>query len=106
MPLEVKTLALALIVFFINVPFGYWRANTKPKSMEWFTTIHIPVLLIILFRFQFGIDFSIFSVLINVLSFILGQFIGMKLFYLIRKTGINGSSCLIIDLKEYFFNNK
>lgn len=106
MLLDIKILLLGIIVFLINIPFGYWRANTKFKSMEWFATIHIPVLIIIFIRFQFNIDFTIISVLTSIFTFILGQYIGMKLFVLMRRTGINGTSCLIIDLKEYFLNNK
>jgi hypothetical protein len=101
-----KMLMLGFLVFLINIPFGYWRANTKSKSIEWFATIHIPILIAIIIRFQSGIDFSVLSVLFNVFSFIFGQFLGIKLFTLLRKTGINGTSCLIIDLKEYFFNRK
>jgi hypothetical protein len=106
MPLDIKILLLGLTVFLINIPFGYWRANTKSRSIEWLATIHIPVIIIIFIRFQFDIDFTIISVLTNIFSFISGQYIGMKLFVLMRRTGINGTSCLIIDLKEYFLNNK
>lgn len=106
MPSNTEIILLGLTVFLINIPFGYWRANTKSRSIEWLATIHIPVIMIIFIRFQFDIDFTIISVLTNIFSFILGQFIGMKLFVLMRRTGINGTSCLIIDLKEYFLNNK
>lgn len=101
-----KILLFGFLVFLINIPFGYWRANIKSKSLEWFATIHIPILITIIIRFQSGIDFSLFSILFNVFSFILGQFLGIKLYALMRRTGINGTSCLIIDLKEYFLDRK
>jgi hypothetical protein len=103
---DVKIFMNALLVFVINIPFGYWRSNTKSRTIEWFATIHIPVLIIIIMRFMFSFDYSVISVLVNVFSFILGQSIGMRLFVLIRRNGIKGTSCLIIDLKEYFLNNK
>lgn len=101
-----KILLFGFSVFLLNIPFGYWRANIKSKSLKWFATIHIPVLITIIIRFQSGIDFSLFSVLLNVFSFTSGQFLGIKLFALMRKTGINGTSCLIVDLKEYFLTEK
>ncbi len=99
-------LMLSTAIFLINIPFGYWRADTVSKSFEWFVTIHIPVIIIIILRFYFEIDFSLTSVLINILSFVSGQFLGMKLFTLLRRSGINGSSCLIMDLRKFFSDNK
>lgn len=104
--LDIKTLTLAILFFLINIPFGYWRANTKSKSLEWFLTIHIPIIIILLIRFLFGVDFSLISFLMNASAFILGQYTGKKLNLSIGAKVINRTSCLFIDLKEYFINHK
>ncbi len=36
-----KILLFGFLVFLLNIPFGYWRANIKSKSLEWSATIHI-----------------------------------------------------------------
>lgn len=104
--MDIKTLTLAILFFLINIPFGYWRANTKSKSLEWFLTIHIPIIIILLIRFLFGVDFSLISFLMNASAFILGQYTGKKLNLSIGAKVINRTSCLFIDLKEYFINHK
>ncbi|MEN8155495.1 MAG: hypothetical protein ABFS10_00970 [Bacteroidota bacterium] len=67
---------VALIVFLINLPFGYWRANTKRFSAQWFLAIHIPVPMVIALRIfsDIGFGFTTYPVLVG--AFFLGQFSG------------------------------
>jgi|Deesub1362A_J573_1020465.scaffolds.fasta_scaffold00094_104 hypothetical protein len=92
-------IALSGIVFIVNVPFGYWRANTKKFSRDWFLSVHIPVPIVIALRIFTGIGwhFITFPVLIG--SFFLGQFFGSVLLRWIAKYArANVSSCLFLDL--------
>jgi hypothetical protein len=74
-----SNLIFALFVFVIAFPFGFWRAKNKFKSRNWIVAIHIPVIFIILLRIynktHFGIGFSFISLLYNVISFTLAQYI-------------------------------
>ncbi len=42
-----KLIIVSIIVFSINIPFGYWRANVKKFSLQWILAVHIPVPFII-----------------------------------------------------------
>lgn len=71
----------ALLVFILNLPFGYWRANTKKFSLFWFLAIHLPIPLVVLIRIKSNIGFVWYSYPIMVGAFFLGQRVG----YLINK---------------------
>ena len=90
---------VAILVFLLNLPFGYWRANELKLSTRWFLAIHIPVPFVIALRVFSGLgwQFITFPVLIG--AFFAGQVIGGK-FYLLRKNrpGSQVSSCLVMDL--------
>jgi|GEM_PF-418705 hypothetical protein len=72
-------LLVALLTFLVNIPFGYWRAKVKKFSKEWFLAIHLPVPLIVAFRLLFGVHLNIPTVIVFVVSFFLGQRVGMVL---------------------------
>jgi hypothetical protein len=90
---------LTLFTFIINIPFGYWRANVRKYSVQFLMAIHIPVALIILFRFAAGTGFEIVTLLYTVPSFIIGQYAGSRI-YLFRKLRelVPLTSCLVMDL--------
>lgn len=94
-----KILLVALIVFVLNIPFSYWRANVKKFSLEWILSIHIPVPFIIAFRIfaKLGWEFYTFPILISV--FFLGQFTGGKIFsYRKNAEKFPLTSCLVWDM--------
>ena len=68
--------ASAVVVFLLNLPFGYWRAGAVRFSRTWFLAVHSPVPLVIAVRFgaQLGWHLITFPVLIG--AFFAGQFIG------------------------------
>ena len=70
---------VALAVFVLNLPFGYWRAGTRKFSWQWALAIHLPVPFVILLRLYSGLGWhwSTFPVLIS--AFFLGQFAGARL---------------------------
>jgi hypothetical protein len=65
---------LILIVFLINIPFGYWRSKAERFSRQWMMAIHLPVPLVVLLRLISGFSWTIIPLLM--LSFATGQFIG------------------------------
>ena len=64
---NINLLSVAIIVFILNVPFGYWRANTRKFSRQWFLSVHIPVPIIIALRIFAGLGwrFITFPILID-----------------------------------------
>jgi len=90
---------LTLFVLLLNIPFGYWRANVRKFSLQFLLAIHIPVILIIMFRLLSASGFELTTFFFTVPAFFLGQLAGSKI-YSFRK--INGSepltSCLVMDV--------
>ncbi|RKY94262.1 MAG: hypothetical protein DRQ01_02770 [Ignavibacteriae bacterium] len=92
-------LLAALIDFLFNIPFGYWRANTKRFSIQWFLSIHLPIPFIIILRIYSGIGFEFITYPVMVSSFLLGQYLGYKLHKWRLEKGLTPlSSCLILDM--------
>ena len=61
--------------------------------------IHIPVVLIILFRLIIGTDFEIATLLFTVPVFVIGQYTGSKIyFYRKFRELVPLTSCLVMDL--------
>jgi len=71
---------LAIIVFVINIPFGYWRKTENKFSVQWFLAIHIPVVISILLRYLSDIPFKWENLILFIFVFVAGQFTG-KLVY-------------------------
>lgn len=71
--------SIALIVFLINLPFGYWRNMVRRFSVQWIMAVHFPVPIVIALRIFNGLgwQFKTFPVLIG--AFFLGQFCGGNL---------------------------
>jgi hypothetical protein len=92
-------LTVATLVFFLNLPFGYWRANERKFSTRWFLSVHAPVPLVIALRVLSGLgwQFMTFPVLIGAFSG--GQLMGGRLHLMRRnRPGSQVSSCLVLDL--------
>ncbi len=92
-------LLLTVFTFIINIPFGYWRANVRRFSLQFFLAIHFPVALIILYRLLYKTGFEIGTLFFTVPAFFFGQFSGSKI-YLFRKLreAVPLTSCLVMDL--------
>ncbi len=70
-------LMLIMIVFLINLPFGYMRSKSVKFSRQWMMAIHVPVPFVFLLRVFSGLNWTIIPLL--VLSDIAGQMVGGKL---------------------------
>ncbi len=68
---------LMLVVFLINLPFGYMRSRTTKFSRQWMMAVHIPVPFVFLLRMFSGLNWTAIPLL--VLSDIAGQIAGGKL---------------------------
>jgi len=66
----------SILVFLVNLPFGYWRSRVRRFSMQWILAIHAPVPLVVACRMLLGLGWhlSTFPVLIG--AFIAGQLAG------------------------------
>jgi len=82
-------LIVSIIVFIINIPFGYWRASEKKFSLNWFLSIHIPIPFVVLLRIYSNIGFALYTYPVIVFSFFGGQFFG-KFLYKRRKRNEKG----------------
>jgi hypothetical protein len=89
---------ISILVFALNIPFGYWRANVPAFSRQWFLAIHMPVPFIIAMRIFGGIGFSWYTYVFLVAGFFLGQRFGGLLLKWIHKRCQHAGSCLVMDL--------
>lgn len=79
MPGFQKLVALALAVFALNVPFGYWRAGTRKFSAPWILAIHLPVPIVIAMRLASGVGWHLISFPPLIAAFFSGQLLGGRL---------------------------
>jgi len=91
-------LLISLVVFFINIPFGYWRANVRSLSWHWFLAIHIPVPVIVGLRLSSDLGFAWHTYVFLVAAFFLGQLAGSFILKRINRICDRVSSCLVMDL--------
>ena len=68
---------LMLVVFLINLPFGYMRSKAARFSRQWIMAIHIPVPFVFLLRVFSDLNWTVMPLL--VLSDVAGQLAGGKL---------------------------
>jgi hypothetical protein len=68
---------LMLVVFIINLPFGYMRSKATKFSRRWMMAIHIPVPFVFLLRIFSGLNWTVIPLL--VLSDVAGQIAGGRL---------------------------
>ncbi|MDT7689101.1 MAG: hypothetical protein QOE46_1860 [Acidobacteriota bacterium] len=78
---------VAVLVFVINLPFGYWRASMKKFSPRWFLAALLPVLLVIALTIFSVMHWKPLSLPVLVAVFILGQFVGGRVRLLISGRG-------------------
>lgn len=69
----------AAVVFFLNIPFGYWRSRSRRFSRQWFLAVHLPVPAVIAFRILAGLGWHLITFPILVGAFFLGQTAGTGL---------------------------
>ncbi|MFQ6047392.1 MAG: hypothetical protein ACE5PT_13725 [Gemmatimonadales bacterium] len=70
---------VALVIFALNLPFGFWRAGTKRFTLPWFLAIHVPVPLAVALRVIAGVGWRMGALPLFVGAFFAGQFLGGRL---------------------------
>lgn len=69
---------VGILVFFINLPFGYWRSKVKKFSFSWFLAVHLSVPIIYALRIYAGIGWYLTTFPVLIGAFFLGQYMGYK----------------------------
>lgn len=83
MPPAALVALVALAVFLLNMPFGYWRQGVRKFSWRWFLAIHVPVPAVVGLRLWAGLSWHFIPVF--VVAFFAGQRLGAALRQ--RRTG-------------------
>ncbi len=78
---------VALLVFLLNLPFGYWRASSKKFSPRWFLAALLPAPLAVALIIYSGPGWKPVSFLVLVGAYFLGQFVGGRVRLLISGKG-------------------
>ena len=92
---------VALIVFALTLPFGYWKATVKRFSPRWFLSIHLPIPLVIALRIVSGLGWQFITYPVLVAAFFVGHFVGGRLYHWRRKHAqAPVTACLIWDLAK------
>ena len=94
-----RLIFIAIIVYVLNIPFGYWREHVKKFSLQWALSIHLPIPVIIIIRIYSGIGFKFITYPALVGAFILGQMTGAFIYRgRVKSNKPVISGCLIMDL--------
>jgi hypothetical protein len=92
-------LTIAAIIFFLNIPFGYWRANKQKYSLQWLLAVHLPVPAMVAFRTLAGLGWELKTFPVLVGAFFLGQFVGGRVHSWLRgELKVPVTSCLVWDV--------
>ncbi len=78
---------LALIVFLINLPCGFFRAKSEKMSKAWFFWVHAPIPFVIALRLLSGLGFKLYTFPIVITAYFLGQFIGGRFLKIFNSRG-------------------
>jgi hypothetical protein len=93
-----KLAVIALFVFLLNVPFGYWRANVRKFSLQWILAIHAPIPFVIAMRILSGLGFHWVTYPVMLAAYFAGQFSGARIYKAwSRVQAAQMSSCLFMD---------
>jgi hypothetical protein len=72
-------LIVAVVVFLLNLPFGFWRARVPRFSRSWILAVHLPVPMVIVCRIYSGLGWHLITFPVMIGAFFLGQFVGGKI---------------------------
>ena len=78
---------VALLVFLLNLPFGYWRASVRKSSTPWLLALFLPVPLTIALRIYSGLGLKLTTAVAVAVAYCLGQFVGGRVRNIIQGRG-------------------
>jgi hypothetical protein len=70
---------VAVFVFLVNLPFGFWRAGVPRFSGRWFVAVHAPVPLAVGARVLVGLGWRLGLLPLFVGVYFAGQFLGGRI---------------------------
>lgn len=92
-------IAVILAVLVLNIPFGYWRSETRKFSLQWVLAVHLPVPGVVALRVFSGLGWQLYTFPLLVAAFFIGQYLGGRLHaWMNARDGVTASGCLIMDL--------
>jgi hypothetical protein len=92
-------IAVILAVFVLNLPFGYWRSNTRKFSLPWVLAVHLPVPGVIALRLFSGLGYGLYTYPLLIGAFFAGQYAGARLrSWMHEHSRIDATGCLVMDL--------
>ena len=74
-----KLLLGSILIFAVNLPFGYWRVKTKRFSAPWVLAVHLPVPFVVAVRIIGGLGWQFVTFPILVGAYFSGQWVGGRL---------------------------
>jgi hypothetical protein len=67
---------VAVTVFVLNLPFGYWRSRSRRFSLEWFLAVHLPVPAVVALRILASLGWHLITFPVLIGAFFFGQVAG------------------------------
>lgn len=74
--MNIGLIIISVLIFLINLPFGYWRVHVRKFSLQWFLAVHIPVPFVVALRLMLGIGWQWKTLPVLMLVFFAGQLLG------------------------------
>lgn len=78
---------VSLLVFLLNLPFGYWRASSRKFSPQWFVAALLAVALVAALVSYSGMSWKLVTLPALVVAYLLGQFVGGRVRLIISGKG-------------------
>ena len=69
---------VALAVFLLNLPCGWWRQGAPRFSLSWILAVHLPLPFVIGLRWLGGIGFHWSTYPVLVAAYMAGQYLGAR----------------------------
>ena len=77
-------LIVIVLVFVINLPCGFFRAQSPKLSKFWFFWVHLPIPFVIAIRILSGLGFKLYTFPIVISAYFLGQFTGGLVYRILK----------------------
>lgn len=68
-----------VLVFILNIPFGYWRQGEKRFSIYWVLAVHLPIPVVVFLRLYFELGFQWWTYPFMIFAFFMGQWTGARI---------------------------
>lgn len=76
--MSIKLAIVALVIFLLNLPCGYWRQGVRKFSLSWVLAVHLPIPFVVAVRLLTGLGFHWSTYPVIVLAYMAGQYLGAR----------------------------